>query len=232
MTAALADRPVVEVAGGALYPVALRFDSAFGRCVGVGLAAALDADPATLVPLLHREERPLCRTMRGARLVEFVGGRIAARLAREGMSGGNDPTLVGACGMPTTTKGVSISISHSRRLAVALAHAPGCSVGVDVEPLDEDENMDLLAERILSDEERSESHSGGETIGILRRLSLKEAACKALFPRYGHVPLRQIPVLPSAGPSGFRVLATRQRIPVEVASREVDGQALSLARVM
>ena len=218
----------------ALYPVVFGFVSGFGRCVGVDLASAHDAEAAALPPLLHPEEGLLCGTMRGVRLVEFVGGRIAARQAREGLGGGDEPTLAGAGGMPTTTQGVSVSISHSRRLAVALACAEaGGSVGVDVEPLDSDGNMELLAERILSDEEQVGADSNDRPIGLLRRLSLKEAAYKALFPRYGHIPLRQISVLPSAGQrSGFRVFASGQRIPVSVASRALDGQVLSLGRLV
>ncbi len=114
---------------------------------------------------------------------------------------------------------------------MACADARG-SVGVDIEPLDDDGDMELLAERILSDDERRAIDSSEEPTGILRRLSLKEAAYKALFPRYGHVPLRQITVWPPARGAGFRVFATAQRIPVTAASRDLGGQVLSLARLI
>jgi phosphopantetheinyl transferase (holo-ACP synthase) len=97
--------------------------------------------------------------------------------------------------MPTASNGASVSISHARRFAVAVASdAPDTSVGVDIEPLDQDGPLTLLAERILSEQERG-AHFEGEPVPILRRLSLKEAAYKALFPRYGHVALQEIAVL-------------------------------------
>ena len=147
--------------------------------------------------------------MRGARRVEFAGGRIASRLARAGMRAANRPTLRGTAGMPTVTGGNSISISHARHLAVALASAdPGCSIGVDIQALDEEGTMPLLAERILSEEERAADRVT-EAIPLLRRLSLKEAAYKALFPRFGHVRLREIVVLRErGGGEGYRIVAT------------------------
>jgi 4'-phosphopantetheinyl transferase EntD len=214
------------------YPVAFAIDFGFGRCFGVGLAAALDADPATLPTLLHAEERPLCTGMRGARRVEFVGGRIAARLTRTGLPGAAGPTLRGPGGAPTATGGIRVSISHSRRFAVAIATAEaGCSIGVDIEALDEDGPIPLLAERILSDDERAADHTGAP-IAVLRRLSLKEAAHKALFPRCGHIPLRRISVLqPDSGGSGYRIATPADHGPITADSRDLDGHVLSVVRI-
>jgi 4'-phosphopantetheinyl transferase EntD len=223
---------VSEEAGEDLYPVAFDLDTGFGRCVGVDLSAALVADPAALPALLHPEERPLCHGMRGARLVEFTGGRIASRLARAGMPGANRPTLRGPAGLPMTTGGISVSISHTRHLAVALANAEaGCTVGVDIEALDETGAIPLLAGRILSEDERA-AELTGEAIPILRRLSLKEAAYKALFPRFGHIPLKAISVLPSdqAG-AGYRITTPAGHGPVTAAARDLDRHVLSYARV-
>ena len=69
-----------------LFPVAFRFEDArFGTCVGVHLPAACRRSAGAACSALHPEERELCRAMRGARLEEFAGGRVASRLARAGM---------------------------------------------------------------------------------------------------------------------------------------------------
>lgn len=222
---------VTDAAGADLYPVAFAIDTAFGRAVGVDLSAALDADPATLIALLHAGERPLAYGMRGARLVEFAGGRIASRLARSGMPGAERPTLRGPSGRPTATGG--ISISHTRSFAVALATPEaGCSIGVDIEALDEGDAIPLLAERILSDRERMADHKL-RPIPLLRRFSLKEAAYKALFPRFGHIPLRDISVVRSSGPGGgYRIVVPPPAHgPIAAASSDLHGHVLSFVRV-
>lgn len=232
MSAAPAASRVSQVAGGDLYPVAFAIDTGFGHCVGVDLSAALSADTAALMALLHPEERPLCARMRGARLVEFAGGRIASRLARAGMCGADRPTLRGPAGQPMATGGVSVSISHTRRLAVALANAEaGCTIGVDLESLDDDDTSPLLAERILSADERAADLTT-EPIPSLRRLSLKEAAYKALFPRFGHIRLREISVLPSdrAG-ARYRITAAAGHGPITAAASDLDRHVLSYVRV-
>jgi 4'-phosphopantetheinyl transferase EntD len=223
---------VMEGAGGDLYPVAFAIDTGFGRCVGVDLSAALVADPAALPALLHPEEVPLAHGMRGARLVEFAGGRIASRLARAGMRGADRPTLRGPAGQPMATGGIIVSISHTRRIAVALANADaGCTIGVDIEALGDDDTSPLLAERILSADERAADRTA-EPIPILRRLSLKEAAYKALFPRFGHIRLREISVLPSgrAG-AGYRITTAAGHGPIGAASSDLDRHVLSFVRV-
>jgi 4'-phosphopantetheinyl transferase EntD len=219
---------VTEVAARDLYPVAFSIDSGFGRCVGVDLAAALVTDPSVLIALLHPEERLLCRGMRGPRLVEFAGGRIASRLARAGMRDADRPTLRGPAGEPTAAS-ISVSISHTRRFAVALANADaGCTIGVDIEALDEDQAIPLLAERILSEDERVADRAG-EPIPILRRLSLKEAAYKALFPRFGHVRLREISVLPSGAGAGYRITTLAGYGTIAATSSDLDRHVLSCA---
>jgi 4'-phosphopantetheinyl transferase EntD len=204
-----------------LFPLAFRFaDARFGTCVGVHLPAG-SVDPLALLESLHAEERELCRAMRGARLTEFAGGRVASRLARAGMEHDGSPTLFGANGAPHAGS-VRISLSHTQRLAVALASPDvGYAVGVDVEAIAGDRRGDeLLAERILSPEE-------GADIDIVQRLSIKEAAYKALFAlTHTHLPLRDI-VVARVG-DGFRI-----RVPtaeVEAFSSRIEGHYLSLAR--
>jgi len=229
VTALRAGTPGPAVTETGRYPVTFIIDTGFGRAVGVDLAAAVDANPATLIALLHPEERPMCDGMRGARLVEFAGGRIACRLARDGIPGADGPTLRGASGEPAAKGGVSVSISHARRYAVALAKAgTGCTVGIDIEPLDDDGAGVLLAGRILSEHERA-ADGAGEAIPALRRLSLKEAAYKALFPRLGHIPLRDI--LVTRRRAAYRITTPACDRPIAAASHDHDGHALSLVRV-
>jgi 4'-phosphopantetheinyl transferase EntD len=204
-----------------LFPVAFRVEDArFGRCVGVHLPTG-SVYPLALLERLHPEERELCRSMRGARLKEFAGGRVASRLARVGMKDEGSPTLIGANGAPDAS-GVRISLSQTQTLAVALASPDlGCAIGVDIEPIGTDgRGDDLLAERILSPDE-------GADIDIVQRLSIKEAAYKALFALTGtHLLLRDIVVAREG--DGFRV-----RVPsvkVKAVSSRIEGHYLSLAR--
>lgn len=214
------------------YQVAFDFVSEFGRCVGVHLAEAQAADAVALRASLHPSERPLTNAMRGLRLVEFVGGRLAARLAGAGF-GGDDPIRIGAGGIPVPPCGRSLSISHNRCYAVALVRVGVMpNVGIDIEALDEVGSADLLQERILSKPELA-MPADGTPLEILRRFSLKEAAYKALFPKHGHVPLRQITVLPrDSNDPGFQLVATERRIHVRAASQDFDGHVLSLAIVL
>ncbi len=209
-------------AGLTLFPLAFRIDAPFGAIVGVDLAAATAAEPAALVAALHPEEQPLCRGMRGARLAEFAGGRAASRLARAGMPGGDGPTLRSADGAPRAGP-ISVSISHTARIAVALAGtARGCHVGVDIETLDDAPGLDLLAERILAEGEAA----AADAMPIVARLSLKEAAYKACFPVVGHVPLRRIVI---GGGDGAALPARIATIDVAAASYRVGGDVVSAA---
>ncbi len=205
-----------------LFPVAFRFEDArFGRCVGVHLPAVGSVDAAPVLAVLHAEERELCRSMRGARLKEFAGGRVASRLARAGMKDEGSPTLIGANGAPVAA-GLRISLSHTQILAVALSSPDlGYAVGVDIEAIAGDRHGNhLLAERILSPDE-------GADIDIVQRLSIKEAAYKALFALTGmHRPLRDIVVTRER--DGFLIQVPAGE--VEAVSSRIEGHYLSLAR--
>ena len=158
-------RPLASLIGrDDLFPLAFRLDDArFGTCVGVHLPVAHSVDPASLLGSLHPEEQALCRSMRGPRLIEWIGGRHASRLARAGMPGAGSPTLSGLSGAPEVGGGVKISISHTERLAVALASPEQAyAIGVDVEAIPTDaRGEELLAERILSPPSASERHRDG-----------------------------------------------------------------------
>jgi 4'-phosphopantetheinyl transferase EntD len=204
-----------------LLPLAFRRESPFGTCVAVHLPGADSINPFALLEMLHPEERELCRSMRGARLVEWIGGRHASRLARARMACADAPTLMGANGAPDAA-GARISLSHTQTLAVALASPDfGYAVGVDVEAIVADRHGDeLLAERILSPAEAC-------NVDIVQRLSIKEAVYKAVFVLTGaHLPLRDI-VVTRYG-DGFLVGVPAAE--VEAISSSVEGHYLSLAR--
>jgi 4'-phosphopantetheinyl transferase EntD len=118
-------------------------DTRFGTCTGVHLPDSVAA--ASLLASLHPEERELCRSMRGTRLVEFAGGRHASRLAREGMKAARAPTLTGANGAPDVAGRVRISLSHTQKLAAALASSDArYAIGGDIEAIATDGGADHL----------------------------------------------------------------------------------------
>lgn len=211
------------------FPLAFRLDTPFGLCVGVRLAMA-QADAAVILPLLHPAERVLAEGLRGARLVEFAGGRVAARRARRALSAPDGPTLRAAGGAPWAD-GVAISIAHTRHIAVALAGSdPARPVGVDVETRAADPGDALLAERIVTPAEEAADHAS-TPLPVVARLALKEAAWKALYPVRGPVGLRDIQVVRD-GP-GVSVRSpghdSGRRLAAEL--RFVEGHVLAIAIV-
>jgi 4'-phosphopantetheinyl transferase EntD len=213
----------------AIFSPAFRIATPFGLCVGLRLAAA-PAEPAVLLPLLHPRERPLADGLRGARLVEFVGGRIAARQARLSVSGEDGPTLRGTDGAPSAP-GVAISIAHTRCLAVALAAAdPAHPVGVDVEMLAADPGDPLLAERIVTAEEAAADRACGP-VAVIARLALKEAAWKALSAVAGPVGLRDIVAVRDGIGLAVRVPRLADRWALAAHLVAVEDHALALVAV-
>jgi 4'-phosphopantetheinyl transferase EntD len=206
----------------AVFPLAFQFEDArFGTCAGVHLPPPGSVEAAALLAELHPEERDLCWSMRGARMVEFAGGRVASRLARAAMQHEPGPTLMGPHGVPEV-QGGGISLSHTQRLAAALANPDLChTVGVDIEAIDASPHgHELLAERILAPGEAPD-------IDIVQRLSIKEAAYKAIFALTGmHLPLRDIAVMRDS--QGFRIPIPA--LEVEAKSIRIEGHYLSLGR--
>jgi 4'-phosphopantetheinyl transferase EntD len=228
---AMSARPLAGPAASDVAPfrLAFAFGGRFGHCVGLGLGAAA-ADRLGLLRHIHPREALLCDTLQGARLVEWVGGRCAARRAmgRAGVAPG--PILVGRCGAPDPGPGASISISHTRGLAVALASTqPGLTVGVDVETPDADmARPDLLAERILSADERRRGVGGETAERLLLRLTLKEAAFKAVFTLLGRAPpLRTITI--AGTPGRLRASTPERNLVVELESLRQGRWLLGLA---
>ena len=114
----------------------------------------------------------------------FAAGRAALRIAIAELGLPLAPILSEARGGPRLPAGVLGSISHKRRLAVALAAAAGasgaCALGVDLE--EERAFRFDISRRVLTPEELTDIGSLTEperTRAVLARFCLKEAFYKA-----------------------------------------------------
>lgn len=160
---------------------------------------------------LHPQEWALAETLAPVRRLAFVAGRLAAHAAMQ-HAAAITPTPFGASGAASTSAthavlrtargapafppGVLGSISHTRRLAVALVRAdpaPNVHIGVDIETLpdpDREQHRPDLAPRILTAHERRAlpPHTEGDRVtrayldAVRIRFSLKEAVYKAIDP--------------------------------------------------
>lgn len=168
---------------GTPFSEALRRRAPFGHLVALHLPSD-GAGEAAALARLHEEERRHAATLRGRRRSEWVGGRLALRLAAAARGLSLEPVLVGPRGEPLLPDGVSASISHKRRLVAALVgdDGPG-TVGLDLEELLPP--RPAIAARVLRAEELAavEALPEAERWGaIVRRFSVKEAVYKAIHP--------------------------------------------------
>jgi len=117
--------------------------------------------------------------------VEWVGGRLAARLAASALSCDLTALLTDDFGAPTAPKSLSVSISHKNGLAIALvAKRSNGAVGVDLEVPGRDRAH--IASKVLLPSEEADIEGLGEDRrwnAVLLRFALKEAVYKALAPR-------------------------------------------------
>ena len=190
------------------------------------LAAARDA--------VHPEEWELSETLALPRRVAFIGGRLALRAAlREAR-----PALANAAILrtprraPSMPEGALGSVSHKRRLAVALVSAPSDAVhtlGVDVEERPDADELSRpdLAPKILTPLERHElaplaaSDPLGYRVAVRLRFALKEAVYKAIDPHVQrYVRFQEVEVFPGAAGA----VAVRLALP-EFAGRHITVQA-------
>ncbi len=170
--------------------------------LGYGLATRWDRDGAASHPAEYR----LAARMTPQRRSDFLVGRRALRraLADIGMPQSDAPILIGSKNQPRLGGDVTVSVSHCRGIAVALARpADGaCSVGVDLElaglPL-------KAAHLVLTEPERAWLADGSSAADreyrLLAAFSAKEAAYKALDPILSAGSLRRIHLIPAG--SGF-----------------------------
>ncbi len=207
-----------------------------GRCVGVHIPPAEEGVTlleATLAP----EERSAVATLGPFRRRSWAAGRVAMReaLSRIGVDA-SPAVLAGPRGAPVLPAGLSGSISHKDRLAVALVARGEGRVGVDVE-MDEVRVTDI-AGKVLTDEEAA-SLAGMDRVTrareVLLRFSLKEAIYKALDPfveRYvGFKEVAVSPVAEGAVVVRASLLASDPAVLIEARWLRFDGLILTTARV-
>ena len=168
------------------------FSTAFTRGLPHGILAAIhlpstaDDLPTNILHRLHADERVFAETLSSRSRIEWVGGRLAARVAASALGTDLSALLTDEHGAPKAPKGLSVSISHKSDLALALvARKKNGSIGVDFEHLDRDRAH--IAPKILRPMELEAVdalHEERRWNGVLLRFAMKEAIYKALAPRH------------------------------------------------
>lgn len=155
----------------------------FGTLAAVALPEGRDEVAPGPLERLHEQERSFALELRGRRRIEWVGGRLALRLAAAARGLSLGPILPDASGAPALPSGWSASVSHKRTLAAALIAEGPATVGLDIEELEPSRNA--IASRILDAVELAAWERLGEEERwpyLVRRFSLKEATYKAIHP--------------------------------------------------
>jgi len=183
---------------------------------------------------LHPDEWQLAETLAMPRRVAFVGGRLALRAALHAVQPAlaDQPILRTSRRAPAMPPGALGSVSHKRRLAVALVLTPNDAVrtlGVDVEerPGPDDLARADLAPKILTPLERHELAAIAADAplayrdAVRLRFALKEAVYKAIDPHVQrYVRFQEVEVFPGAAGA----VAVRLALP-EFAGRHITVQA-------
>lgn len=167
------------------------FSTAFTRGLPHGILAAVhlpkpsDDIPDSILHRLHADERNHVMELAGKRRNEWIGGRIAARVAARSIGVELPALLADNFGAPRAPKSLTVSIAHKDHLAVALvARRAHGSVGVDIEKIGRDRRD--IAPKVLTPAEHSEImllKEERQWTAILLRFAIKEAIYKALAPR-------------------------------------------------
>jgi 4'-phosphopantetheinyl transferase EntD len=155
-----------------------------GILVGISLPDTPLDPPRAVIERLHPKEREVASGIRGYRLVSWVGGRLAAREALDVFQRGDAPLLSDARGAPIGPRGLSVSLSHKRTLAVALGRPRRARLGRD---------RSRGARARLASRSRTRADGVGteemqalpperQWMALLLRFTVKEAIYKALAP--------------------------------------------------
>jgi enterobactin synthetase component D len=172
-----------------------------GRCVGIRLpelAVQIDELADSLLPA----EKAFASQLVEARRRSWVGGRVAMREALLRSAIDAPAVLADPRGAPRLPAGVSGSISHKTKWAIALvAHESVARLGVDIED-DVVRSLDISRRVLRADELAALASLAPEALAreVLLRFSAKEALYKALDPfvqRY--VGFHEVSVSPEAG---------------------------------
>ena len=167
------------------------FSTAFTRGLPHGILAAVhlpnssDEIPESILHRLHADERSHAMELSGKRRNEWIGGRIAAKVAARSIGVELPALLSDNFGAPQAPRALSVSIAHKDRLAVALvARRTHGIVGVDFEQIGRDRRD--IAPKVLTPAEHEEIlklREDRQWTAILLRFAIKEAIYKALAPR-------------------------------------------------
>lgn len=166
------------------FSTAFHSASPHGVLSAVTLPDGPDPVPDGVLSELHPVEAEFAATLRGYRQVQFVGGRLALRMARRQIGASLGPVLPDERGTPVLPRGFVGSVSHKRTLAVAMvARDSQGTLGVDVE--DRLPERLRIADRILRPDELAAIAPLDEPErwnALLLRFSIKESIYKALDP--------------------------------------------------
>lgn len=180
------------ILGTIRYAVSVNpFSTAFTRGLPHGILAAVhlpnpsDEIPESILHRLHADERSHVMELAGKRRNEWIGGRIAAKVAARAIGVDLPALLSDNYGAPRAPRSLTVSIAHKESLAVALvARGAHGTVGVDFEQIGRDRRD--IAPKVLTPAEHEEIlglREDRQWTAILLRFAIKEAIYKALAPR-------------------------------------------------
>ena len=167
------------------------FSTAFTRGLPHGILAAIhlpstaDDLPTNILHRLHADERAFAETLSSRRRIEWVGGRLAARVAASALGTDLSALLTDEHGAPKAPKGLSVSISHKSDLA--LAWLPERRTAPSGWTLSTSTGTVRTLPPRYSDrwvEAVDALHEERRWNGVLLRFAMKEAIYKALAPRH------------------------------------------------
>jgi len=169
------------------FSVAFEHEHAFGYVVGVWLPQDRRPVPDEALQRLDRGEADHAARLAGYRQCEWVGGRLAARVAGGHFGHTSWAVGTGPLGEPRAPHGMVLSIAHKRGLAIALvSNDASTAIGVDLE---DDAVAAMRVEEIVFSAEELQSlaamqdseRGGARVLGF----ALKEAVYKACAVSFG-----------------------------------------------
>ena len=156
-----------------------------GIAAAVHLPKPSDEIADSILHRLHADEREHAAQLKGRRRIEWIGGRLAARVAARQMGVDIPALLPDPYGAPRAPKHLTVSIAHKEGLAFALiARKAHGAVGIDFEVTGRDRSA--IGPKVLNAFEQAEVDSlapNRQWTAILLRFAIKEALYKALAPR-------------------------------------------------
>lgn len=218
-----------------MAPFAIRFVEShpFGQLAAIELPEGLEPPPPAVLARLAPEEAAFAAGLRGRRAIEWTGGRLALRAAAAAAGIDLPAVLPGEGGQPALPAGLRGSLTHKRRLAIALLGEGPATLGIDLEELARPRLA--IAGRVLRPEELAALESLPEAArwpDLVRRFACKEAIYKALYPHVRrYVAFSEASV--SLHPLGVRLHLAGGEGPfaLELDLRERDDHLLALVRL-